>query len=152
MASLSYWSAMVSHWTTICVTSLCTFVNIVKDSLTQGCRNIKTKSGYKPNWWASIGICLNFLSQIGGEQVPLVPIRPHTSIYVLTALDRLTASQLQSSNGRMKWSNKPGRWWLFNHCLEMGMFQANFPALSTADKAIKSFSRSKHTNVVCTIW
>ena len=62
---------MVSHWTTICVTSLCTFVNIVKDSLTQGRRNIKTKSGYKPNWWASIGIGLNFLSQIGGEQVPL---------------------------------------------------------------------------------
>ena len=41
MASLSYWSAMVSHWTTICVSSLCTFVNIVKDSLTQGRRNIK---------------------------------------------------------------------------------------------------------------
>ena len=59
------------------------------------------------------------------------PPRPHTSPYVLTVLDWLTASQLQSSNGRMKWSNKPGRWWPFNHCLEMGMFQANFPSSAT---------------------
>ena len=70
---------MVSHWTTICVISLCTFVNIVKDSLTQGRRNINKNldtsliGGH--NFPTSIGIGLNFLSQIGEEQVPLIPIR-----------------------------------------------------------------------------
>ena len=72
MASLSYWSAMVSHWTTICVISLCTFVNIVKDSLTQGRRNIKKNLDISliggHNMPTSIGIGLNFLSQIVGEQ------------------------------------------------------------------------------------
>ena len=97
MASLSYWSAMVSHWTTICVTSLCTFVNIVKDSLTQGRRNIKTKSGYKPNWWASIGIGLNFLSQIGGEQVPL-----HTA-----GSDTIYSNLMEAPPGVLRVSKEP---------------------------------------------